>query len=258
MTTLLTKLVIDITALPTPEQAPLCNSGDPNIPLCIETTPTVSCGAANSGGSRPFRRLFVTIKKDVHHNPPPPRPRHRNNRLPRPRRHQLLPPPQRHDAVRRPRRLSHPQNLLPPRLQPDRHDHRLAPDHSQPPPAPSRPLYRRPPQALFARHRHGIHPNRARPPLLRPQLPRDSHGRRPGRRRVGRLSPPIFAPRPFGLRRAARPGAISFSGRRKCRLGHRTSARRLHRPPKRPAHHRLGLHRRPYLNLHPDPSRHLV
>ena len=118
MTTLLSKLVIDITALPGPEQAP---------DYVILEIPIYACVSKSTSSFRIRRR--ITIKQGVHYYPPMPRPRHRRDRFPHPRRHLLLPSPQRHDAVRCPRRLSDPQDLLPPRLQPDRPDHRFAPDH---------------------------------------------------------------------------------------------------------------------------------
>jgi hypothetical protein len=66
MTTLLSKLVIDITALPSREQAPTMYFRRYQYTVVYRIYPTVSartvksmmhpsCGAANFGGSRPFQ-----------------------------------------------------------------------------------------------------------------------------------------------------------------------------------------------------------
>ena len=79
-----------------------------------------------------------------------------------------------------------------------------------------------------------------------------------GRCRVCRFSPRIIANRPPGLRRAARSGAISVSGRRQRRLRHRTSASRLHSPSQRAAYDCMVLRSGPDRHSDFDASRDVV
>ena len=78
MTTILPKLVIDITALPCPEQAPIMYFRRsqytvvyPFRPLPFLMRAPAACGAAILRGSRPFEAAArITIGKSVLHHPP--------------------------------------------------------------------------------------------------------------------------------------------------------------------------------------------
>ena len=162
-------------------------------------------------------------------------------------RDQSLPRPQRPAPVGAAGGLSDPQDRLRARLRADRPDHVRQHGDGVAAAAGRRPDHRRPPEAVLAGDRDGLHAGGSAAAVGGADLRRDPRRRRLRRHRLVDLSPRVVSSGTPRVRRASRLRAVAVSGRRQCRLGDRTAARRLHRPAVRPAQHRLvrpgGVHR---------------